>query len=157
MPAGRPAWNPGFLPTRTPLDRYQCRHGMGYTVFDSEKDGLQAQITCFVPLGETCELHDLVLTNQSQEVKTVQVYGCVEWCLWNAVDDGQNYQRNLNVAESEAEPGVIYHKTEYRERRASFVLGYAKNPRDQKFIAPNVIRKDEAHRVLAKFASFDAA
>ena len=86
--AGKPAWNPGFLPTRTPLDRYQCRHGMGYTVFDSEKDGLQAQITCFVPLGETCELHDLVLTNHSGETKNIQVYGCMEWCLWNAVDDG---------------------------------------------------------------------
>ena len=221
--AGKPAWNPGFLPTRTPLDRYQCRHGMGYTVFDSEKDGLQAQITCFVPLGETCELHDLVLTNHSGETKNIQVYGCMEWCLWNAVDDGQNYQRNLNIAESEVEPGVIYHKTEYRERRdhyayygvnvptqgfdtdrntflghmgdwsdpalvregtsasslrtgwypiachrldvtlepgqnfrAAFVLGYGQNPRDQKFIAPNVIRKDTAHRVMDKFASFNA-
>ena len=113
----KPAWNPGFLPARTPLDRYQCRHGMGYTVFDSEKDGLEAQVTCFVPLGENCELHDLVLTNHSRKPKEVKVYGCVEWCLWNAVDDGQNYQRNLNLAESEIEDGVIYHKTEYRERR----------------------------------------
>lgn len=38
--AGEPAWNPGFLPTKASLDRCQCRHGMGYTVFDSEKDGL---------------------------------------------------------------------------------------------------------------------
>ncbi len=220
---GKPAWNPGFLPTRTPLDSYQCRHGMGYTVFDSEKDALEASVTCFVPLGEACELHDLTLTNHSGEAKSVQVYGCVEWCLWNAVDDAQNYQRNLNIAESEVEPGVIYHKTEYRERRdhyayfgvnvptqgfdtdrntflghmgdwadpamvraetsgdlqrtgwypiachrldvtlepgqsfrATFVLGYGKNPRTQKFIASGVIRKDTAHRVMKKFASFEA-
>lgn len=221
--AGKPAWNPGFLPTRTPLDSYQCRHGMGYTVFDSEKDGLEASVTCLVPLGENCELHDLILTNYSGETKRIKVYGCVEWCLWNAVDDAQNYQRNLNIAESEVEPGIIYHKTEYRERRdhyayfgvnvpaqgfdtdrntflghmgdwsdpemvqvetsgssqrvgwypiachrldvslepnqsfrASFVVGYGKNPRTQKFIAPNVIRKDDAHRVMAKFATFEA-
>lgn len=220
---GKAAWNPGFLPTRTALDRYECRHGMGYTVFDSGKDELGVKLTCFVPMGENCELHDLALTNESDETKTVQIYGCMEWCLWNAVDDGQNYQRNLNIAESEVEPGIIYHKTEYRERRdhyafygvnvptagfdtdrntflghmgdwsdpqlvreersgsslrvgwypigchrlavtlapgqrwrATFVLGYGKNPREQKFIAPNVIRKDTAHRVMAKFASFEA-
>ena len=221
--AGRDAWNPGFLPTKTPLDCYCCRHGMGYSVFDSEKDGLTARMTLFVPVGEHCELHDLVLTNRTEEEKTVHVYGVMEWCLWNAVDDSQNYQRNLNIAESEVEDGVIYHKTEYRERRdhyayygvnvpaagwdtdrntflghmgdwsdpeqvrlessafskitgwypiagqhltftlapgerkrATFVLGYGKNPRDQKFLAPGVIRKDTAKRVCAKFADFAA-
>ncbi len=220
---GKPAWNPGFLPTHTPLDSYQCRHGMGYSVIDSEKDGLEASVTCFVPMGENCELHDLTLTNHSGETKSVKIYGCVEWCLWNAVDDSQNYQRNLNLAESEVEPGVIYQKTEYRERRnhyayfgvnvpaqgfdtdrntflghmgdwadpemvraetsgssqrvgwypiachrldvtlkpgqsfrASFILGYGSNPREEKFIAPNVIRKDTAHRVMEKFTSFEA-
>ena len=217
--SGKPAWNPGFQPTRTPLDRYECRHGMGYTIFDSEKDGLRAEMTFFVPVGENCELHDLRLTNLSDSPKSVHVYGVMEWCLWNAVDDSQNYQRNLNIAESEVEDGVIYHKTEYRERRdhyayygvnvsaagwdtdrrtflghmgdwsdpelvrqersafsnivgwspigchhlvlelapgesrrAAFVLGYGQNPRDQKFIAPGVIRKDTAKRVCGKFA-----
>ena len=114
---GRAAWNPGYLPTRTELDDYECRHGMGYTRFLSEKDGLSAALTLFVPLGEACEIHDLQLVNRSSEEKHVQVYGCMEWCLWNAVDDGQNYQRNLNIAESEVESSVIYHCTEYRERR----------------------------------------
>ena len=68
---GKPAWNPGYLPTRTPLDRYQCRHGLGYTVFNSEKDSLQAELTCFVPLGEACELHNLTLTNQGDRKSVV--------------------------------------------------------------------------------------
>ena len=46
----------------------------------------------------------------------------MEWCLWNASDDAQNYQRNLNIAESEVEDGVIYHKTEYRERRDHYAF-----------------------------------
>ena len=114
---GKTAWNPAFLPTRTPLDAYECRHGLGYTTFLSEKDGLAAELTLFVPIGETCELHDLTLTNRGTLEKRVQIYGCMEWCLWNAVDDAQNYQRNLNIAESEVEPSTIYHVTEYRERR----------------------------------------
>lgn len=124
--AGKKAWNPGFLPTKTPLDRYECRHGMGYTVFDSAKDGLAARMTFFVPVGENCEIHDLVLTNETQEDKEVHLYGCMEWCLWNAVDDSTNYQRNLNIAECEAEDRILYHKTEYRERRDHYAY-YAVN------------------------------
>ena len=224
---GKTAWNPGFLPTRTALDSYECRNGMGYTRFLSEKDGLSATLTLFVPLGENCEIHDLTLTNNSGEEKQIQVYGCMEWCLWNAVDDMQNFQRNLNIAESEVEPSVIYHCTEYRERRdhyayygvnadtagfdtdrntflghmgewsdpkavreensygsritgwypiachrldlklcpgesfrVGFVMGYGKNPRAEKFLPDGTIRKDTAHRVMAKFrdnAAIDAA
>ena len=123
---GKKAWNPGFLPTKTPLDRYECRHGMGYTVFDSAKDGLAARMTFFVPVGENCEIHDLVLTNETPEAKEVHLYGCMEWCLWNAVDDSTNYQRNLNIAECEAEDRILYHKTEYRERRDHYAY-YAVN------------------------------
>ena len=218
--AGKKAWNPGFLPTKTSLDHYECRHGMGYTAFDSVKDGLRANMTFFVPVGENCEIHDLTLTNETDTPKTIHIWGVMEWCLWNAVDDSTNYQRNLNIAESEVEDGVIYHKTEYRERRdhyafygvnvpasgwdtdrnaflghmgdwsdpqlvreersassritgwypigchhlelslapgesyrAVFTLGYGQNPRDQKFLAPGIIRKDTARRVCRKFAA----
>ena len=114
---GKDAWNPAWLPTKTPLDSYECRHGMGYTTFISSKDDLRAELTMFIPPGENCEIHDLTLTNLSDSPKSVQVYGCMEWCLYNAMDDAQNYQRNLNIAESEVEDNVIYHITEYRERR----------------------------------------
>ena len=120
--AGKKAWNPGFLPTRTPLDSYECRHGMGYTRFDSSKDGLRANMTFFVPVGENCEIHDLLLLNETDASKTVHLWGVMEWCLWNAVDDANNYQRNLNIAESEVEDSVIYHKTEYRERRDHYAF-----------------------------------
>ena len=123
---GKDAWNPGFLPTKTKLDSYECRHGMGYTTFDSKKDGLRAKMTFFVPVGENCELHDLTLTNEADSVKEIHLWGVMEWCLWNAVDDSTNYQRNLNIAESEVEDGVIYHKTEYRERRDHYAY-YAVN------------------------------
>ena len=32
-----------------------------------------------------------------------------------------------------------------------FILGYSENPQDQKFVAPNVIRKDGAHKILEQF------
>lgn len=111
------AWNPGFLPSKTPLDKYICRHGLGYSIIESEKDGLESKLTCFVPLDENCEIHSLTLTNSSNFPKNIKLHSLVEWCLWDAVDDSQNYQRNLNIGEVEVEGNVIYHKSEYRERR----------------------------------------
>lgn len=117
---GKPAWNPGFMPCKTPLDRYLCRHGLGYSIFEGEKDGLEAIMKCFVPLDENCEIHSLTLTNKSRHDKKFKLYSMIEWCFWDAVDDSQNYQRNLNIGEVEVEDGVIYHKTEYRERRRHY-------------------------------------
>ena len=168
-------------------------------------------------------MQQIVLKNNTAEEKQLRLTAAVEWCLWNTVDDSTNFQRNLNIGEVEVEGSVLYHKTEYRERRdhyayygvnapiagydtdrdsflgrfgnfgkpqavmtgktgdfiahggapmagialditltpgeqASyvFVLGYGQNPRDKKFIAPGVIRKDTAYRVMEKFST-DAA
>jgi cellobiose phosphorylase len=115
-------WSPAFLPAGTELDRYECRHGLGYSRFLSEKNGLSAQLTCFVPLCADCEVHTLELENRTGQTRNLRIFGAVEWCLWNALDDATNFQRNLNVGEVEVESGAIYHKTEYRERRNHYAF-----------------------------------
>ncbi len=119
---GDVTWSPAFLPAKTPLDSYRCRHGLGYSVFEGEKQGVSAQLTCLVPMGSPCELQKLTLRNNNKEVKRLTVYGAVEWCLWNAVDDSTNYQRNWNIGEVEIEGSTVYHKTEYRERRDHYAF-----------------------------------
>lgn len=119
---GDSIWSPGYLPAMTPLDRYRCRHGLGYTILESEKSQLFARLTCFVPLDETCEINQFTLKNNSGSQKTVQLYSAIEWCLWNAIDDAANFQRNLNLAEVEIDGSAIYHKTEYRERRNHYAF-----------------------------------
>ncbi len=121
-------WNPGKSPSDTELDSYRCRHGLGYTILESEKAGVKAELTCFVPVGESCEIDRLVLRNRGKEKKKLRLYSAVEWCLWNAVDDAQNFQRNLNIAEVEVEDSTIYHKTEYRERRRHFAFFHVNTP-----------------------------
>ena len=221
---GDVTWNPGWQPTQTPLDFYECRHGIGYSRFTAKKNGLKADLLNFVPLHDTCELNRLTLTNESESPKSFKVFSYVEFCLWNALDDMTNFQRNLSTGEVEIDGATIYHKTEYRERRnhyaffsvnakpdgfdtsrdafigtyspasnpdairnggctgsvASgwypvaahelhvtltpgesktflFVLGYAENPRDQKWEAPNVINKAPARRLLAKYQTTEGA
>ncbi len=121
-------WNPGWQPTQTALDSYECRVGTGYTVIEGKKNGLKAKQTIMVPRGKTAEVTRLELTNESGEAKKVSLYSFVEFCLWNAQDDSTNFQRNFALAEFELEKdgAVQYHKTEYRERRNHYAV-YAVN------------------------------
>ncbi len=224
---GGSVWTPGWMPVRANLDEYECRHGLGYTRIMGKKGGVRAVETAMVPFGMDALVTRLEITNESDAAKDISVFSFVEFCLWNAQDDSTNFQRNFSTGEVEIENGVIYHKTEYRERRnhyavyavnapvsgfdtdrdtflgayrgfddpaavknnksfdsvASgwapigshqlkmrlapgegksfiFVLGYCENPKDQKFIAPNVINKAPAYKLLDAFASdaqFEAA
>ena len=123
---GDTIWNPGWMPTKTDLDAYECHHGMGYSTFRSSKNDLQAELTAFVPVGKNCEINQLTLTNNSKETKDFSVFSYVEFCLWNAMDDMTNFQRNFSTGEVEVHGSAIYHKTEYRERRNHYAL-YAVN------------------------------
>ena len=115
-------WNPGWQPTKTDLDFYECCHGLGYSRFTGKKKNLQASVLFFVPLEDNCELQWLHLKNDGDAPKTFSLFSYVEWCLWNADDDMKNFQRNLSIGEVEIENSVIYHKTEYRERRDHFAF-----------------------------------
>ena len=119
---GKDRWSPSFMPLKTPLDKYECRHGLGYSVFSGEKNSLSASLTCFVPLKERAEVMLLKLRNESEEKKEIRTVGAVEWCLWNAWDDFTNFQRNYSTGEVEIEDNAIYHKTEYRERRDHYAF-----------------------------------
>ena len=213
-------WSPGYFPYKTELDSYECRHGLGYTRIMGARNGLEASVLFFVPPGTNAEIQKVTLTNTSKAKKSFTLFSFVEFCLWNAEDDQTNYQRNLNIGELEVEDGVIYHKTEYRERRDhyavyavnakvagfdtdrdtylgfqngwaeaavphagksensvasgwypigshsidvtlepgesesyTFVLGYLENPKDDKWEAPGVVKKDGAKELLKRFST----
>ncbi len=119
---GDTVWSPGWKPMKTPLDFYECRHGMGYTRITGRKNGVEASVLFFVPLKTWAEVQKLTLTNTTNEVKTLKLFSFEEWCLWNAATDMENFQRNFSTGEVEIEGSTIYHKTEYRERRNHYAF-----------------------------------
>jgi cellobiose phosphorylase len=115
-------WSPGWKPVKADVENYSCRHGMGYSVIGSGKNDLRAEVLFFVPADDTCEVQRVTLHNNGKMVKRFRLFSFVEWCLWNALDDMTNFQRNFSTGEVEVEDGVIYHKTEYRERRNHYAF-----------------------------------
>ena len=159
---GDTVWNPGWQPVKTELDSYECRHGMGYSRYTSEKNGLEASLLAFVPVDENCEVNQLTFTNKSDKAKEFSVFSYIEFCLWNAMDDMTNFQRNLNIGEVEVVGSTIYHKTEYRERRNHFAVFSVNAPIDgfdtsrDEFLGayrgvndPQVVAEGKSHNSIA--------
>jgi cellobiose phosphorylase len=119
---GDTIWNPGWKPCKTPLDFYECRHGMNYTRITGRKNAVEVSVLFFVPLHTWGEVQKLTLQNLGTETKTLKLFSFQEWCLWNAATDMENFQRNFSTGEVEVEGSVIYHKTEYRERRNHYAF-----------------------------------
>lgn len=211
-------WNPMWKPMRVSLDKYECRHGLGYTKISGQKNELNVSVLYFVPIGARNEVWHVELKNHSQSTKKIRLWSFVEWCLWEAYDDMTNFQRNYSTGQVEIEDGTIFHITEYRERRnhygyfacsekvtgydssrdafvglhygleapqailngncknstaygwlpigvhqidleikpgesknLNFILGYAENLDDKKYLDNGKIRKDEFEEVKSKF------
>ncbi len=119
---GDSTWSPGWKPVKTKLDKYSCRHGLSYTIIRGEKNGISAEALNFIPLHFRGEIQRLRLTNHTSGKKSIKLFSFAEWCLWNAEDDMTNFQRNFSTGEVEVEDSVIYHKTEYKERRNHFAF-----------------------------------
>ena len=119
---GEEIWSPGWAPVKNELDNYSCRHGMGYTIIKGEKNGIEAQVTFFVPMNFNGEVQKVALKNTSSIKKSFKLFSFAEWCLWDAQDDTTNFQRNFNTGEVEIDGSVIFHRTEYKERRNHFAF-----------------------------------
>ncbi|MDR2559464.1 MAG: glycosyl transferase [Oscillospiraceae bacterium] len=134
---GDTVWNPGWSPLKTELDSYECRHGMGYTRITGSKNDIEASVLFFVPVGLDAEVQKLTLKNTGTSPKKIKLFSFVEWCLWDAMDDSSNFQRNFSIGEVEIERGAggglssaIYHKTEYKERRDHYAFYSVNSPID---------------------------
>lgn len=133
-------WSPTWMPTRSKLERYECRHGLGYTKILSEKDQIQTEICYFVPLDAQLEIWQCKVMNNRDDTASLGLFSVVEFALWDAWDDATNYQRNFNIGEVEVpelksategfflEGSTIFHKTEYRERRNHFAFFSCSEP-----------------------------
>lgn len=123
-------WSPGWKPTKTPLDNYECRHGMNYTRIKGEKNGISAETLFFVPLNTHAEIQKVTLKNNGSESKALKFFSFTEWALWNAAADMENFQRNFSTGEVEIDGSTLYHKTEYRERRNHYAFYSVNAPID---------------------------
>ena len=71
---GDTIWNPDWQPSKTELDFYECRHGIGYSRFTGKKNEVEASVLAFVPMDDNCEINQLLITNHSAKTKELSLF-----------------------------------------------------------------------------------
>lgn len=70
-----------YQPIRAKFEKFQARHGLGYTVIKSKNFGLSSEITYFVPEKDNLEVWKVKLTNESKKTKNIICYPYIEWLI----------------------------------------------------------------------------
>lgn len=74
-------WSPGWHPVQEKLDEFKCIHGLGYSIVESTKNGIETSMRMFVPEKEACEIWTISLKNTNSNTKKIKFYTFVDWQL----------------------------------------------------------------------------
>jgi cellobiose phosphorylase len=114
----RDFWSASWQPVRKDASqqKYECRHGLSYTVISSQYAGIASRATYLVPEGETLEAWRVELTNTTKRTRKLTAVSFVEFCLWDALNDQTDFQYNLNIGQAKVDraSSTIYHLSRYR-------------------------------------------
>lgn len=72
-------WSAAPAPTWPAFDHYECRHGLGYTTFVTECEGIRATWTLFVDAALALEYWMVSLENRSSKPRRLELTAFAEW------------------------------------------------------------------------------
>lgn len=119
-------WSLSWQPTGLPLDeaRYECRHGLSYSTYISEVDGIFASQTLFIPREkdgrDPVEVFDVRIRNTTDRVRRLNLLGYVEFSFHDIDMDNQNFQMSLYAAGSMYEKDAVVCELHYEENAHQF-------------------------------------
>ncbi|WP_052183086.1 glucoamylase family protein [Rhizobium sp. YS-1r] len=95
--------------SRKPEVKFEARHGLGYSVFTSEDDGLRLELMQTVDRTRPAKLSSFFLRNIGSETRKLRVYGYAEWLL------GSNPARSipLILSSRDEETGALFATNPY--------------------------------------------
>ncbi len=87
--------------------RYECRHGLSYSKFSCDYQGIEAEQLLFIPVNEDVELWDVKVGNRSGKPRRLSVFSYAEFSYHHIEIDNQNLQMSLYASGSSYADGVI--------------------------------------------------
>ncbi len=102
-------WSVSWQPAGKDLSKakYECRHGLSYSKFSSDYQGIQASQLIFIPVEEPVELWDVRLHNSGEETRKLSIFSYVEFSFHHIEIDNQNLQMSLYASGSSYDDGII--------------------------------------------------
>lgn len=104
-------WSPTIKPVLSEVEEYSCRHGIGYTVFESKSQMILANLRIFVPFNHDLEIWTLKLRNLANHPRKIGIYTYFEWCLGAAPDNHREFHKTFLETEfNEAKQTILARK-----------------------------------------------
>ncbi len=102
-------WSISWQPVGKSLEtaRCECRHGLSYSKFSCQYQGIDAEQTLFIPLSDDVELWDVRVRNRSGRPRRLSVFGYLEFSFHHIEIDNQNLQMSLYASGADCRDGVI--------------------------------------------------
>jgi cyclic beta-1,2-glucan synthetase len=125
-------WSPTAAPIREET-AYRARHGAGYSVFEHNSNGIEQELTVFVPVdqngGEPIKLQRLRLTNASSRKRRLSVTYYVELTL------GENRETSRMYIKTawDDEAGVLLAQNRYHPEYGERVAFVAMTPQAESY------------------------
>ena len=122
-------WSVSWQPTGLPLAdaRYEARHGLSYSRFLCEYEGIRAEQVLFIPREngkeDPVEIFDVRVRNDSDRERRISVYGYVEFSFHEIDMDNQNFQMSLYAAGSHYEQDAAVCELHYEPGAFQFFAG----------------------------------
>ena len=110
-------WSASWQPVGKPLDEYSStvRHGLGYSIFESEYRGIRSEATYFIPDGQAFEYWSVKVTNTSDRPRTISAFSYAELANeWNSRQDLENLQYSQYVVLATYRDQVIHRRNSTR-------------------------------------------
>ena len=120
-------WSVSWQPVGRPLNdaKYTCRHGLSYSVYEADVDGIAACQTLFIPResgdADPVEIFDVRVKNNTDRPRSIEVTGYVEFSFHSVEIDNQNFQMSLYCAGSFMERDAAVCELHYEENSFQFL------------------------------------
>ncbi|MBN1954581.1 MAG: glycosyl transferase family 36 [Anaerolineae bacterium] len=101
-------WSAAYKPVMHPYDRYRVVHGLGYTRFEQEIDGIRSELAVFVTAQDPVEIMELRLTNTGATPRHLDVTSYAEWLLGFAPDEHREFHKLFIETWAEGEGSALF-------------------------------------------------
>lgn len=110
-------WSVSWQPVAKSFDeaKYLCRHGMSYTVYECDYNGIHAEQKLSIPIDDSVELWDVKIKNDSDKVRKLSIFSYLEFSFHHIDMDNKNFQMSMYAAGSSYEDGIIENDLFYEE------------------------------------------
>ncbi|MEA3431983.1 MAG: glycosyl transferase family 36 [candidate division WOR-3 bacterium] len=86
-------WSVTYKPICMKPQKYECKHGIGYTIINSRNYGIDTELLLFIPPDETLELWRLKIKNISTRARSLSIFTYMEWRLGVPQDTHKEFHK----------------------------------------------------------------